>query len=194
VQQSFAVKTDQTISFTPPTTPAGAGTSAALVATATSGLAVTFSTSSAATICTVSGTTVTYVGAGTCTINANQAGNGTYNAAPQVTRTVSVTVAFAITGRSSGSPQNTTTVSGTGNPGATVTVYICTGTQSSCGAGGPSLVSNPNFSNPQTATVAANGTWSVIFSKLGNGTATYTVQAVQSSPSATSNVLVFTTS
>ncbi|MBI2778096.1 MAG: S8 family serine peptidase, partial [Chloroflexi bacterium] len=58
-------------------------------ATASSGLAVTFS-STTLPVCTVSGTTVTIVAAGTCTIAADQAGNGNYNAAPQVTRSFTI--------------------------------------------------------------------------------------------------------
>jgi hypothetical protein len=191
-QQSFTVgKADQTITFAQPTSPVNAGTNASLSATASSGLAVSFSTSSSASICTVAGTTVTYVGAGSCVINANQSGNANWNAAPQVQRTVVVNgSAFAITNRTSGPPQNSTTVNGTGTPGASVTVHLCNGTQVSCGPGGPSS----NSKGPQTTTVAANGAWSVLFDKLGNGTATYTVQATQSAPAATSNVLVFTTS
>ncbi len=46
---------------------------------------VTFSADAAsAGVCTVSGATVSFVGTGTCTIDANQAGNGSYQAAPQV--------------------------------------------------------------------------------------------------------------
>jgi hypothetical protein len=184
---------NQTITFTQPTTPATLGTTAPLVATSTSGLTVAFSTSSAASICTVSGTTVTYVGAGNCVILADQPGNGTYNAAPQVSKTVAVQAPpFAITSRTSGAPQNTTVVSGTGTPGATVTVYMCSGTQASCNASSPTLLaSTSNYTNPQTVTVAANGTWSVTYSKLLNGTGSFTVQAAQSSPSATSNVVQF---
>jgi hypothetical protein len=47
-----------------------------------SGNPVTFSTLTTS-VCTVSGATVTIVGAGTCTIDADQAGNGSYSAAPQ---------------------------------------------------------------------------------------------------------------
>src|SRR6185369_9886051 len=54
-------------------------------ATASSGLAVAFSTLTTS-VCTVSGTTVTIVGSGICTVNANQAGNANYNAAPQVSQ------------------------------------------------------------------------------------------------------------
>jgi mono/diheme cytochrome c family protein len=51
------------------------------LATASSGLAITYSTSSANTICTVSGTTVTMAGVGTCTLVATQPGNGSFAAA-----------------------------------------------------------------------------------------------------------------
>src|SRR5579864_3252388 len=91
VQQSFPVGlTSQSISFTS-TPPAGAvvgDPSYTVSATASSGLAVTFTAApSSAGVCTVSGTSVSLVGAGTCTIDANQAGNGSYQAAAQVQQT-----------------------------------------------------------------------------------------------------------
>jgi len=82
------IKGNQTISFTPPASGTVGGT-ATLSATATSGLTVTFA-STTTSICTASGNTVSYVGAGTCTITANQAGNANYNAAPQVTGNVTI--------------------------------------------------------------------------------------------------------
>ena len=54
-----------------------------------SGNPVTFSSLTTG-VCTVSGNTVTLVAAGTCTIAANQAGNASYNAAPQVTQSFTV--------------------------------------------------------------------------------------------------------
>ncbi|OJJ15873.1 hypothetical protein BKI52_36755 [marine bacterium AO1-C] len=57
--------------------------------TASSGLAVTY-TSSNTTVATVSGNTVTIVGVGTTTITASQAGNTNFNAAPDVTQTLTV--------------------------------------------------------------------------------------------------------
>ena len=59
------------------------------LASASSGLSIAYSTADTS-ICTVSGTTVTMQGAGTCTIRANQGGNGTYNAAAQVSRSVTI--------------------------------------------------------------------------------------------------------
>ncbi|MCX7178675.1 MAG: DUF1566 domain-containing protein [Proteobacteria bacterium] len=64
----------------------GAGT---LSATATSGLAVTFS-SLTPSICTVIGNAVTGISAGTCIVAADQAGDANYNAATQVTQNISI--------------------------------------------------------------------------------------------------------
>ena len=94
VQQAFAVGlTSQTISFTS-TPPAGAvagGAGYTVTATASSGLAVAFSLSAgSAGVCTISGASVSFVGGGTCTINANQPGNGSYQAAPQAQQSFTV--------------------------------------------------------------------------------------------------------
>ncbi len=86
----------QVITFTQP---AGADISVGtvtLAATASSGLPVTY-TSSTTSVCTVSGNTVTLLTLGTCTINANQAGNSTYAAAPAVSQSFSVANGSAIT-------------------------------------------------------------------------------------------------
>ena len=89
-QQSFAVaKGDQTIAFTQPADLRFDQTPAALSATATSGLTVTF-TSATPTVCTVSGSSVSLVHAGTCTINADQAGSTNWNAASAATRSFAV--------------------------------------------------------------------------------------------------------
>ncbi|MBX9793299.1 MAG: IPTL-CTERM sorting domain-containing protein, partial [Burkholderiaceae bacterium] len=61
-------------------------------ATTSSGLAAVFS-SLTASICTVAGNTVTLLAVGTCTIAADQAGNASYAAAPQVAQSFSVTAA-----------------------------------------------------------------------------------------------------
>lgn len=61
-------------------------------ATATSGLAVSYSSSNTA-VATVSGSIITIVGVGTSTITATQAGNANYNAATQVQRTLTVSKA-----------------------------------------------------------------------------------------------------
>jgi eukaryotic-like serine/threonine-protein kinase len=86
-------KQTQSISFTAPA-PATAGGSAALSAKGGgSGNPVVFSVDRASGpgVCTVSGSTVSYAMAGPCVIDANQAGNGSYAAAPQAQQMITVT-------------------------------------------------------------------------------------------------------
>jgi hypothetical protein len=89
---SVTPKKPQTITFANPGTQT-IGTTPTLTASASSGLTVAF-TSSTTTICTVgtgfNANKLTLVAPGTCTINANQAGNTTYLAAPQVTQSFTV--------------------------------------------------------------------------------------------------------
>ncbi|MDQ5820826.1 MAG: hypothetical protein M3540_05245, partial [Actinomycetota bacterium] len=96
-QQSFAVsQAAQTIVFTspPPSGTVVGGAPYTVSAMASSGLPVTFAIDgSSAGVCTISGSTVSPVGAGTCVINADQAGNGTYLAAPQVQQSFAVVTA-----------------------------------------------------------------------------------------------------
>jgi hypothetical protein len=95
VSQSFTVSaaslTAQTITFANPGTQT-VGTQLTLSATASSGLAVSFA-STTTSICTVSGTTATFIAAGTCSITASQAGNGTYAAAVPVSQSFTVNAA-----------------------------------------------------------------------------------------------------
>ena len=81
-------QTVQIITFDYPGTQT-VGAPIALSATANSGLAVSFA-SSTPSICAVSGTTVTFGAAGTCTIDASLAGNGTHSAASQVAQSFTV--------------------------------------------------------------------------------------------------------
>jgi hypothetical protein len=67
------------------------GTALNLTASASSGLAVSFSSSSS--VCAVSGSTATFLLTGTCTITASQAGNGTYAAATPVLQSFTVNAA-----------------------------------------------------------------------------------------------------
>ena len=86
-------KGDQTITFTS-TAPTGAtvgGPTYNVTATASSGLTVTFTIDAAASsVCSISGSTVSFIAAGTCVIDANQAGNANYNAAPQAQQSFAV--------------------------------------------------------------------------------------------------------
>jgi alpha-tubulin suppressor-like RCC1 family protein len=106
VTRSFTVSTaalkTQTITGFAPATPVPFSTGGTFTLSATggaSGNAVIF-TSATPTVCMVIGSTATMVAAGTCTLNANQAGNTTYSAAPQVSKNVvinkvSQTITFA---------------------------------------------------------------------------------------------------
>src|SRR4029077_63957 len=86
-------KAGQTITFpNPGPVTYSSGGTFALGATASSGLAVSY-TSTTTGVCTVASSTVTIVTAGTCTIKADQAGNTNYNAAPQVSDDITISKA-----------------------------------------------------------------------------------------------------
>ena len=82
--------TNQTITFSPETT-GNVGTPITLSATASSGLSVSF-TSSTTSVCTISSNSLTLLTAGTCSVKADQAGNSSYAAAPQVSREITVSL------------------------------------------------------------------------------------------------------
>jgi hypothetical protein len=89
-------KAAQTIAFNQPADQLANAAPFTLSASASSGNPVVFSTTSSA--CSVSGATVTLLGAGSCSINADQAGSVDYDAAPTVTKSFNVTkVAQSIT-------------------------------------------------------------------------------------------------
>ena len=65
------------------------GTALTLSATATSGLSVSFASTTSA-VCTVAGTTLSLIAGGTCTIQATQTGNSTYEPATPVSQSFTV--------------------------------------------------------------------------------------------------------
>jgi hypothetical protein len=111
-----APRRSQSITFTglPATAAYGSAGPYTLNATASSGLPVTYSVTGPATII---GNTLTITGVGTVTVAANQAGNASYTAAPQVTKTIVVNQATpTIVLSSSSNPvlvQNPTTFTAT---------------------------------------------------------------------------------
>jgi hypothetical protein len=148
-QQSFAVaKGDQTINFTS-TAPPGAkvgGPTYTVTASASSGLAVTLTIdASASAVCSISGSTVSFIGAGTCVIDGNQAGNASYNAAPQAQQSFAVakgdqTINFTSTapvGAKVGGP--TYSVSATSSAGLTVAFTIDASASSVCSISGSTV-------------------------------------------------------
>lgn len=84
-----ATTAPQTITFAPLSSVSFGVAPFNLTASASSGLAVTF-TSNTTAVCTVAGSNVTIVAAGTCSITASQPGNSTYSAAAPVTQSFTV--------------------------------------------------------------------------------------------------------
>jgi hypothetical protein len=85
-----AVKTDQTITFDAAPNLTYGGSTGTVSATATSQLPVTVFGSLTPAVCTIAGNTVTPVNAGSCTITADQSGDGSFNPAPQATLTFTI--------------------------------------------------------------------------------------------------------
>ncbi|MBL0218683.1 MAG: hypothetical protein IPQ07_33005 [Myxococcales bacterium] len=86
-------KAAQTISFNSSTPAAAkvAGATYTVTASSTASLTVGFTIDpTAAGVCTIAGSTVSFLAAGACVINANQAGDGRYNAAPQAQQSFTV--------------------------------------------------------------------------------------------------------
>jgi hypothetical protein len=82
---------DQTVSFTSTAGDATTDAPYSVSATASSGLPVSFSIDpGSASVCSIEGQTVTFLAAGSCTIDAGQEGNITYNPAPTVQQQVQV--------------------------------------------------------------------------------------------------------
>ena len=162
----LGLKTDQTINFgtAPSVSVNGTGT---VSATATSGLAVTF-TSATSSVCSISGTTVTGLSPGSCGILANQTGNSTYNAAPQATQTFTVenaktaqkTVVFSLSPSSVpvGSSATLKTSGGTGKGAISYTITQTTGS-TVC-----------NISASKVFATGGSGTCTLIANKAGDTT------------------------
>ncbi len=165
--------TAQTITFNSPGNQTLGGAPLALLASASSGLAVSFASTSPG-VCTVNGTTLTLVAAGTCNVDANQAGNGVFSAATTVSRTITVSVA-PLTAQTIAfnSPGNQTlgtappTLSATASSG--LTVGFASTTASVCTVNGPTLtlfavgICIIDASQPGNSTFAAAATVSRSF-------------------------------
>ncbi len=171
----------QSISFTAPAT-GTVGGSATLTATGGgSGNPVVFTVDSTSGngVCSVSGTngsTVSYLAAGACVIDANQAGNAGYSAAPQVQQTITVSpasqsISFTApaNGTISGSATLTATGGGSGNP-------VVFSVDSSSGNG----VCNVSGTNGTTVNYTAAGSCVIDANQAGNADYTAAPQVQQS--------------
>ncbi len=118
----------QSISFTPPASGTVGGTDTLTATGGGSGNPVVFTVdpSSGTGVCTVSGTTISYQAAGSCVIDANQAGNTSYTPAPQVTQTITVgpgAQSISFTAPASGSVGGSATLTATGGDSGNPVVF-----------------------------------------------------------------------
>ncbi|WP_277967746.1 autotransporter domain-containing protein [Sphingomonas echinoides] len=179
-QQSFAVgMASQTISFTTsaPGTARVGGADYTPAATATSGLPVvlTIDAGSSA-ICTLSGSSIAFTAAGTCLIDANQAGNAGYAAAPQVQQSVTVakgdqTITFSGLGNASlsASPLSLSATAGSG-----LVVQFASSTSAVCTVAGTTLA----LVSQGTCTVTADQPGDVNWNAAPTVTRSFTVLPV----------------
>jgi uncharacterized membrane protein YdcZ (DUF606 family) len=159
----------QAITFThnPPTSAAYKSTFT-VAATASSGLAVTFTSSGA---CSNSGATYTMTSStGTCSVIANQAGNSDYSAAPRVTLSVAATLATQAITFTNGPPAtaayNTSfTVAATGGASGNAVTFTSSGSCSNSGA--------------KYTMTSGTGTCSVIANQAGNSDYTAATQVTK---------------
>jgi endo-1,4-beta-mannosidase len=164
VTRTFTIsKVSQTITFAaiPNKTLATVSFDVAPTTSAAPPLAVAISTTSSSSICTVAGMTITLIGPGSCAITASQPGDGYYAAAPNVTRTFTITKANqTITFVNPGTrtmAQSPLTLSGTASSG-----YLVTFTTST------PLVCTSSGANGATLTFVATGTCTVIANQAGD--------------------------
>ena len=147
----------QTITFANPGTQSFSSTPVALTATASSGLAVSLTTTTPL-VCSIVGSNVTMITLGTCTIAANQAGNATYLAAPQITQS------FAIAGSVPGAPSIVAASAGDGQASISFTAPSATG--------GSAITSYTATCTSMSGSASGTGTSSpILVSGLINGTA-----------------------
>jgi hypothetical protein len=179
VTQTIAVVAgEQTITFlsNPPPNPSFDGPAYTVSASGGgSGNPVVFSTDTSS-VCTVAGSVVSFVGVGTCTIDADQAGNAQYAPAPTATQTFSVgqasqTITFtstAPTRATVGGPTYTVAAAGggSGNP-----VTFSSGSPSVCTVNG-SVV---NFTHAGHCVIDANEAGSTDYLPAATATQTFQV-------------------
>ena len=170
VQQSITVnKGSQTVSFTS-TPPAHGKVATTYLVSATggaSGNAVTFSIdATTSTVCSIVGSTVTFTTLGTCKVDANQAGNGNYNAALQAQQSITVdtqgdqTITFTSTAPAGfvGGPQYMPTATG-GGSGNAVTFTVDATSTSICSISAGAVTFNAAGTCRIDANQLGNGNW-----------------------------------
>ncbi|CAH1088188.1 FG-GAP-like repeat-containing protein [Candidatus Nitrotoga sp. 1052] len=196
--QNFSITiapANQTITFGALTNKTYGDSPFTVSATASSGLAVTFSLLTAP-VCTVSGATVTIVAAGSCTIRALQGGDSNYNAAPNVDQGFSVgqagqtitfttlpnkklgDAAFSLSATaSSGLTVSSTTTTpavctSSGTNGSTITlVAVGTCTLRLSQGGDATYMAAPDMNHSFNVSAVAPGAPAIVGASAGNGQA-----------------------
>jgi RHS repeat-associated protein len=182
--QSFTVRNTQSIAGFAPATPIPYSPGATFTLSATGGASgnpVVFAATAAASgVCSVSGNVVSVLAAGTCVLTADQAGNASYGAAPQVTATVSITQAQTISFAPLSDQSFSTTpfqVSATASSGLPV----------SFGAATPSVCTVSGTA----VTMVAVGTCTIAADQAGNNSYGPAAQVTQSFAIASGSVVYY---
>ncbi len=162
-------KAAQAISFTStaPASPTVGGASYTVTATGGgSGNPVTFSIDAASTAgaCAIASGVVSFTGAGSCIVDANQVGNGNYNAAPQAQQSLTVgqgnqTALTAIANPANIAFNATSALSTTGGTGAGAVSYAVTAGGPFCSITGSTLTGTGVGTCTVTATKAADANY-----------------------------------
>ncbi len=196
---TVAVKSPQNITFSNPGTQ-NFGTTPTLTATASSGLTVGF-TSATTGVCTATtGGALTFVTAGTCTINADQAGNGTYAAATQASQSFLVAAivpgAPTIGAATAGDQQVAVAFTApTSTGGAGITGYTATSSPGGkTGTGTSSPIAVTGLTNGTAYTFMVTATNSAGTSAASAASASVTPKASQTITFANPGAQVFGTS
>lgn len=186
VFQSFSVAPGgQSISFTsaPPSNVVVAGpTYSALASGGPSGNAVVITVDGASsTVCAIAGGVVSFIAGGTCTLDANQAGDANHLAAPQVQQTFSVAkipqtitfTSFPPTGASVAGPNYTVTAVG-GSSGNPVTFTADPSATTVCSVSGSTV----SFTGSGTCNIDANQSGTFSFAAAAQVQQSFTVGPV----------------
>jgi sugar lactone lactonase YvrE len=168
----------QTINFPQPTSPVTYGAPVALGATASSKLTVSYSVLSGP--ATVSGSTLITTGVGTVVVAATQAGNTNYNAATQVTRSITVNPAMLTVTASSpsiiyGAPLPTYIASITGYVNQDSSAVISGAPTLSISPAAPSAAGSYRITVGKGSLMASNYTFALVNGTLTIGKAAATV-------------------
>jgi hypothetical protein len=161
VDQSFTVTAPlaaQNIAFAPLPDRASGSAPFTLIATASSGLPVSFASLTLSN-CTVAGSTATLVAAGTCTVRASQPGNATYAAAANVDRSFQVTTP---------APQTITFVSPADHPYHAQPFVMSASASSGLPVSFATLTPSTCAVSGTTVTVLTVGTCTIRASQAGN--------------------------